>query len=160
MFRRLILLGTAFVVLACTPSLAAEEKESLAPLKAWVGKYPTEKLVGGKNVWAVAGFKEKMEAALGKERSAAFWQDMKISFPTEQKGDLLFFSFCKPHICMGTLANVYVNLKDNTVQVCWMKDEEIEGYWLIAGQKPRDVGPAGCLVDDNFAFYEKNNVKK
>lgn len=158
MFRRIVLLSLTLLAFSCAPSLAAESKDNFAQLRTWVGKYPNAK-IDGKNVWDIKDFKQKLQDVMGPKRFKKFWDDFDISFPMEQEGDLLFLSYCKPHECVGVQADIFVNLKDDDVQVCWTNEEDYESVWLRQGKKPVQLKPVECGLWVKSDLFKKMNEK-
>lgn len=149
-FSLLLVLG-----LAC--EAPAAETESLAPLAAWAGKYPYDE-IGGKDLLGTKLFSQRLKGILGQKKfdlfEKEFWQG--VTFPVQKKDDVVLFHFCKAHECMDYLIYIYANLKDNSLQACWMRRPEIQGYWLWGEEKAQDIGAAGCLDDLPFDLYEKH----
>lgn len=151
-----------FALWGAAPSArAAEDSPSLEPLRAWAEKYPGEQ-VGNKTAWEVGRLRETVEKIIGKERVKIFKRDFEtgVSFPVEAQGNLLRFLLCKRHECISSSIDIFVNLADQTVSVCWMRYAERTAYWLEADKQPLDIGPAGCIDPQGFGLYEKIKAKK
>lgn len=157
MKRLIAAIFSLFLALGLPAGALAEEKESLAPLAAWAGKYPYDE-IAGKDLLATNLFSQHLKALLGQKKfdvfEKEFWQG--VTFPVQKKDDVVLFHFCKAHECMDYMIYIYANLKDDSLQACWMRRNEVQGYWLWDKEKAQDIGAAGCLDDLPFGLYEKH----
>jgi hypothetical protein len=130
-------------------------ESSLAALKSWVGVYFPKKDQPITRFWDEPALQQEARKALdGPHYEALFngWAQ-EVTTPIEQKGDILFAFACKEHACNANSARLYVNLKYNTVSVCW-HDQAGMDQWFSSQEKPKDLEGKGCSSADDFGIYK------
>lgn len=60
-------------------------------------------------------------------------------------GNIIYYSSCRQHNCIGAFIIVYVNLKENSLDVCWAEDNSSmagkpKNFWLSSGKHPKQIG--------------------
>ncbi len=144
------------MIMGCAvPSFAAEEAVSLDPLKEWVGVFSFESKAG-KSFWTDPLLQKEAHKALDQAHFDGLFSGYakQITTPVEQKGDILFVFACKEHACSSDNARLYINLKKNTISVCWHGEKLPSDLWFASGKKPEEIGQNGCVKASDFDLYE------
>ncbi len=141
----------------------AQDSESLAVLKEWVGLAPFEKK-NGKKMWEVKPFREKLQKLLGKERFDSFQKIFTKGMMTdvEQEGNLLYIFFCEYLNCPGFQTVIFVNLDNNKISACWRDASSSKGsdLWLFADGGEKALESATCSRPYRLETYTENELKK
>lgn len=156
--QKVYLLVIPFLVALLFPLgiLRAEpfDAHSLSQAKAWIGKYPFNK-VNGITLFELPAFKEKMLTTVGEERFAVLesWFGGGVNSLVKARGDILFLSQCMAHNCHGAFAETYVDLDQDTIFVCWRGSEDSD-LWLSSrfGGQRQDVNT--CFMANDFDAYD------
>lgn len=154
--RRFLAVLMLFILAVGCGSVQAEPKPSAQDLRGWVGKYPTEEM-NGTSFWnhpAFAPIAKKMLEA----RYKIFVNDIAqgVVSPILQDGDLLYTHSCRPHDCTGLYVKIFVDLKKNTVHMCWSDLTEKEDFWISSDRGVKGMGQASCLLSEGRELFSAN----
>jgi hypothetical protein len=142
-FRRLAVLAL-LVPLAMGASAASAA--DFSGLRAWVGKYPYDK-IGGHQFFSYPGLPKAMRRALGtKTAQVAAVQGPEV--PVVAVDGWIVAHRCQAHDCGDKNVSVLVHPASGRVVVCWMNapDEE-SALWFAAGRRPARDSRQGCPSD-------------
>ena len=148
-FVRNVLRG-AFAACLCHGAAIAAD---LSVVGQWVGKYPFDKVIGGKPLWAQPGVQAAMRTAMGKRYYALSQREMHgPESPVESDGQGHFAAWsCKAHDCGDNQMTVFFDTTTGSVQVCWRSrsDGKVQGVWLANGNsRPLPVNACESSEDD------------
>ncbi|MFA6279423.1 MAG: hypothetical protein WC612_01340 [Bdellovibrionales bacterium] len=143
------------MVMGCAaPSFAVVDVSSLAPLKEWVGVFSFE-AKDGKSFWTDPLLQKEAHKALDQAHFDGLFDNLakQVTAPLEQRGDILFAFACKEHACNSDNARLYIDLKKNTVSVCWHSDALPSDLWFASDKKPQEIGQGSCEKAKDFELY-------
>lgn len=138
-------------------------------LAKWNGKFPTYDAAKGKYLpegttfWDDPFVKAMMKNSLSPEMINIVtkgWNDGQTEpmySQIEVRGDLLFVSACRPHVCAYKQAMLYFNLTRMTVQACWADLDAVKrktyDFWI--GKKVRALPDTSCAFNPDFKAYDR-----
>jgi hypothetical protein len=133
-----------------------DKLSSLGHLTQWVGKSPYDE-INGKTMIEDKAFSKSLLKVLGEKWIKILLSDLTNSDVTEREGQILAITVWKPHMA-GDHADIFVNLKDNSVEVYWIimsidKDGD-EFYWLSSKMAPRRLTKNDCW----FGAYNRFDI--
>ena len=99
---------------AYTPSAAMDS--SGAFYKAWIGKFPSDR-VRGKPFLEQPDVQRRIKQALGSDALAQM-KEMRASFRAQQYQNWLLVSGCQPHLCVDAKWTVAINLVSDETWAC------------------------------------------
>lgn len=142
---------SALCLLAGNQMASAANNETLADLKAWVGKYPAD-LVDGQTVWDNKELKEKVLKFIGPKTQNYIFNEIgrEVALPVDDQNDILTFFVCKAHACPEASALFFVDIPKDRVFICWTYATEKEDLWLSAAADPKPIGAGGCIVSNPY----------
>jgi hypothetical protein len=153
---------TSLAGLWCVAASAAD----LAAVSRWAGKYPSDKIVGGKSLWDQKGVQDAMHAALG-ERYFALARKTLLSgpqSPVAEGGNGAFVAWsCKAHDCGDNQISVFFDSTAGTAQACMRVSDrsgQVKDFWLADGEA-RPLAKEACLStgNDPFALLKSFGLK-
>jgi hypothetical protein len=165
-FALIIAIGILSTIIYTTQINAQnmEASPSLAHLTKFVGKYPSgyEDDKNGKSVKKNGllddqAFRQVLMKAVGNERFEKIMSVFHLEIPIEQKGQLLYLRKAMPHNASSDYAEIFINLADNSVEVCWANEDSPENLWLSSKRPPRKI-PKTPLMEvgqNSFGLFEK-----
>jgi hypothetical protein len=132
-------------------------------LKKFVGKYPSfeaeknGKIIKGDNLMDDKAFRQVLMKAVGSERFEKIMSVFHVEIPIEQKGEILFFSRAMPHNASSDYAEIFINLADNSIEVCWANADRPDNLWLSSKKPPRKIPktPEMEVGNNSFGLFEK-----
>ena len=139
-FAFIITLGILSTIIYTT-KINAQNREasiSLAHLKKFVGKYPSfeaeknGKIIKGDNLMDDKAFRQVLMKAVGNERFEKIMSVFHLEIPIEQRGQILFFRRAMPHNASSDYAEIFINLADNSIEVCWANEGRPDNLWLAS----------------------------
>jgi hypothetical protein len=154
---RTLVLGAIVASLSCGPGMAWD----LSALRQWTGKYPFDKMVGGKSLWDQPAAQAAMRAAMGEKFFVISRKKMHgPEGPVADNGQGVLVAWsCKAHDCGDNQMSVFFNLGDGTAQICWRAADpsgKAQDLWLADG-KARLLASNACVSEgsDPFASLKK-----
>lgn len=149
-----VFLVASLLMMGCRGATAADA--SLEDLRAWVGKYPADE-INGKTLWDNAPLKAKVLEFIGPKTQDFIFNKIgrEVATPVIAKDDVIRVFVCKAHACPDAAAQIFIDLKKNTVQVCWTILGEKDDLWLSAKADPKPIEAGSCLEQDSFDVFEK-----
>lgn len=137
--KRRLQIGLVACLLLCVTSTTAQT--NLAHLKAWVGKYPTEKK--GKvtrRFFSDLAIRSSLTRLLSREDLALLTRDYSVETPIMGSGDYLTVKVCRPHNCPEQAAFA-INLTTGDVYVRMAIDENAKWFSSKGSESdlPRNV---------------------
>lgn len=173
LFNSNVRLKVAFIItlgilstIIYTSEINAQNKEaspSLAYLQQFVGQYPSgnydkngNKLKGASLITDKA-FRQVLMQTLGKERFKTVISEFHVEIPIAQKGQILFFNRAMPHQASANYAEIFINLSDSSIEVCWAHEDSPDNVWLSSKKPPRQI-PKSPLMEvgqNSFGLFEK-----
>lgn len=124
--KRRIQIGPAACLLLCFTSVIAQT--NLAYLRAWEGKYPTEKK--GKvtrRFFSDAALRSSLSKLLSRDDLALLTKEYSVETPIVRAGDYLTVKVCRPHNCPEQAAFA-INLTTGVVYVRMAIDENAKWF--------------------------------
>lgn len=119
-------IGLVACVLLCFTAAIAQT--NLAHLKAWEGKYPTEKK--GKitrRFFSDAAIRTSLAKLLSPDDFALLTKEYSVETPILGHGDYLTVKVCKPHMCFEQAAFA-INLATGDIYVRMANDENAKWF--------------------------------
>jgi hypothetical protein len=131
MNRRIQILLVACLSLCLTSALcftSAIAQNNLARLKAWEGKYPTEKKGRvTRRFFSDAALRNSLASLLSPDDFALLTKEYSIETPIMRAGDYLTVKVCKPHMCFEQAAFA-INLATGAIYVRMANDENAKWF--------------------------------
>lgn len=153
---------TSLAGLWCVAAVAAD----LSVVARWAGKYPYDKIAGGKSLWDQKGVQDAMRAALG-EPTFGLARKTLLSGPQspvagDGHGAFVAWS-CKAHDCGDNQISVFFDSTAGTAQACLRisdRSGQVKDLWLADG-KARPLAKEACLStgNDPFALLKSFGLK-
>ncbi len=155
--KRLLIAGL-FLAMAGIASPSFAKEDSLADLRAWMGKYPTDK-VGGKNFWDNLSLRTKSKELLGEERFALMLKKVGKAGSTpvvEIDQETLHFSLCSAEACPTEFLSAFIRPEEGRLFFCWHGIGAVEAMdtWYETGEGPKQIEFADCLMDKRELFKQ------
>jgi len=157
-FLGAVLMGAPFSPAAFAADAPKQESlhDSLMTLLPFVGKYPSDKILGH-SFWDNKAMMKLVEKALGPERMKVFLTEPWIhgeEVPIEQQGMVLYESLCKAHDCTAEGIDFFVDLENGTFQACWRqwdnKAKASVDFWLSSEAAPKSLPSDSCADHQGF----------
>lgn len=124
--KRRLQFGLTACLLLCIPSAIAQT--NLARLKAWEGKYPTEKKGRvTRRFFSDVAVRNSLTKLLGREDLALLTKEYSVETPIMRSGDYLTVKVCRPHNCPEQAAFA-INLATGVVYVRMAVDENAKWF--------------------------------
>jgi|RhiMethySRZTD1v2_1073278.scaffolds.fasta_scaffold861672_1 hypothetical protein len=133
------LIGRMACIVLCFASVIAQN--NLARLKAWEGKYPTEKKGRvTRRFFSEPEVRTSLTKLLSKEDFDLLTKEYAVETPVMLSGDYLTVKVCKPHMCFEYGAFT-INLATATIYVRMADDENSRWFSSKGNQSdlPRNV---------------------
>ena len=126
------------LLLSFAPSIA---QNNLARLKAWEGKYPTEKKGRvTRHLFSEPEIRTSLTKLLSPDDYQSLTKEYAVETPVMLAGDYLTVKVCKPHMCFeqGAFA---INLSNGVIYVRMADDENAKWFSSKGSQSdlPRNV---------------------
>ncbi len=151
--------GRLRAVLFLVPALFGAEAAAAdySGLRAWVGKYPYDK-IGGRQFFTYPGLPAAMQRALGKkdDRRVAKMQGPEV--PVVATGGWIVAHRCQAHNCGDKNMSVLVHVASGRVLVCWLNaPTRSSARWYEAGAAPKRDPGQGCPseIDEVRAAFRR-----
>ena len=107
---------------------AAIAQTNLTHLKAWEGKYPTEKKGRiTRRFFSDAALRSSLSKLLSREDFALLTKEYSVETPIMRTGDYLTVKVCRPHLCPEQAA-LAINLTTGVVYVRMAIDENAKWF--------------------------------
>ena len=148
-------LGAAFLLVPALFGAAAAADYS--GLRAWVGKYPYDK-IGGHQFFTYPGLPAAVRGALGKKHDRRVARMSGPEVPVTAVGGWIVAHRCQAHDCGGKNMSVLVHVASGRVLVCWLNAPIRSGArWYEAGKRPKRDSGQGCPseVDEVRAAFQR-----
>jgi hypothetical protein len=134
-----VVLAASIASTACLFSdPAARAGDSPGDLKAFIGKYPFDR-VNGHSLLQVPELRSRLQALLGRAGVNDI-ERLSVSVPVEEHGGWLIAHGCRPHDCGEEQWTVAVNLSDYSVRACLGLEGQPVRYGAT-GRKPVELPP-------------------
>lgn len=131
MKRRIQILLVACLLLGITSALcftSAIAQTNLARLKAWEGKYPTERKGRiTRRFFSDAAIRNSLSKLLSREDFALLTKEYSVETPIMRAGNYLTVKVCRPHLCPEQAAFA-INLTTGVVYVRMAIDENAKWF--------------------------------
>ena len=125
MKRRMQIVLVACLLLCFTSAIA---QTNLARLKAWEGKYPTEKKGRvTRRFFNDAALRRSLAGLLSREDLALLTKEYSVETPIMLAGDYLTVKVCRPHLCPEQAAFA-INLTTGVIYVRMAIDENAKWF--------------------------------
>ena len=132
-------LSLCLISALCFTSAIAQT--NLARLKAWEGKYPTEKKGRvTRRFFSDAAIRNSLAKLLSREDFALLTKEYSVETPIMRAGDYLTVKVCRPHLCPEQAAFA-INLTTGVVYVRMAIDENAKWFSSKGNESdlPRNV---------------------
>ena len=132
-------IGSIACIVLCVASAIAQN--NLARLKAWEGKYPTEKKGRvTRRFFSDPEIRTPLGALLTKDDFDLLTKEYAVETPVMLSGDYLTVKVCKPHMCFEQAAFA-INLANGVIYVRMADDENSKWFSSKGNQTdlPRNV---------------------
>jgi hypothetical protein len=124
--KRRTQIGLVACLLLCFTSAIAQT--NLARLKAWEGKYPTEKKGRiTRRFFSDAAIRSSLAKLLSPEDFALLTKEYSVETPIMSAGDYLTVKVCKPHMCFEQAAFA-INLATGVIYVRMANDDNAKWF--------------------------------
>src|SRR5258708_22670963 len=99
-----------------TSTRSAQPDSSAAFYRAWIGKFPSER-VNGKTFLEQPDVKRRVARIVGTD-ALSDTNEMRVSFRAQEYKNWLVVSGCQPHMCVDAQWTIAINLASNETWVC------------------------------------------
>ncbi len=139
-YRRL----AAALVFAFGLSGAEAAAADFSGLRAWVGKYPYDK-IGGHQFFSYPGLPAAVKRALGAKADRQMAKVRGPEVPVVAVDGWVVAHRCQAHDCGDKNVSVLVHVASGRVLVCWLHaPDRADARWYEAGKPPKRDPNQGC----------------